>query len=153
MLFLPTSVSSAFLALLSSQHGAGDREGFRRLFKSSLIFSLGSVIPASALLICLPESAMALFGEGFRRGWLTLVILAGSSSFVVLNNVLGQVLVSTGHVWLRSALDVCLAIVFLLLAISFVPQFEQNGLALAHLGSYMIVASMLLVAVRPRLRG
>ena len=152
LLFLPASLSPIILSLLSNLHGTDDTGSYRRVVGMNLWLTAATVLlPAAALaLLCRP--AMALFGADYEGGWSTLSILAASAVAVVLNNLLGQVLISKAAIWCRFLLDVLLAALLALVSWWLIPVWRENGLALGHLVAYSAAALALLIPARYYLR-
>jgi O-antigen/teichoic acid export membrane protein len=152
LLFLPVAVSPLLLSLLSHLHGRGDRGGYRRLLGVNLWAGVAAVLLPATAVVALAPLAMSVFGEEYRQGATTLILLSASAVAVVANTTLGQVLVSQGAIWWRAALDVLLAGVLVLVAWPAVPHWRDQGLALAHLVAYAATALALLVPVLRSLR-
>jgi len=152
LLFLPASLSPIILSMLSHLHGRADWAGYRHLLGINLWVGAVTVLVPAVAIVALAPLAMSLFGEEYRQGATTLVILAASAVAVVFNNLLGQVLVSKGAIWWRAALDVFLAGVLVLVAWAVVPLWRDQGLALAHLIAYAATAVALIVPVAIYLR-
>jgi O-antigen/teichoic acid export membrane protein len=149
LIFLPVTLSPIALALLSNLHGAKNNQDYRRVLRWNLLVTLLFVLLPSLLLMGFASRAMGLFGEEYRAGALTLVILSGSALFVALNTALGQSLVSTGQIWWRFVLDVFLAGSLLFFSSLFVPSMKDAGLALANVLAYAIsVIGLLLLTWR-----
>jgi O-antigen/teichoic acid export membrane protein len=140
LLFLPAAVSPIILSMLSHLHGSDDRTAYRQLLGVNLGVSAAVVLVPAAGLAALAPLAMSLFGDDYRGGTTTLVLLTASAVAVVFNNLLGQVLVSKGAIWWRAALDGLLAVVLVLVAWKAVPSSRDEGLALAHLAAYAATA-------------
>lgn len=87
---------------------------------------------------------MLVFGEEYRAGWMTLAVLAVSSVAVVMNNVLGQILVSQGWIWRRFQLDVFLSAVLALTSWFLIPQLRDLGMAVSSLIAYGATALALI---------
>jgi len=101
------------------------------------------VIPSIGVMLCAP-SAMALFGDEYRQGGTTLVILSASSIAVVLNNLLGQILVSRGAIAGRFALDVLLAGILALASWQLIPVYREEGMALGSLIAFAATSAVLI---------
>lgn len=145
LLFLPATVSPLILSMLSNLHGKNDSTTFRQLFGINLWVSIGVVlVPSLGIALC-AAPAMGLFGAEYRDGWVTLVILAASSIAVVLNNLLGQILVSKGAILGRFLLDVLLAAVLALASWQLIPIYKDQGMALGSLIAYGATALVLIV--------
>ena len=143
LLFLPASFSPVILTSLSNLHGRNDPDAYRRLFGLNLAVSVGVVVIPSIGIVLWAPSAMGLFGDEYRAGGMTLVILAASSVVVVLNNLLGQVLVSRGAMMGRLVLDVLLAAVLALASWQLIPLYREQGMALGSLIGFAVTSAAL----------
>ena len=143
LLFLPASFSPVILTTLSNLHGRKDPDAYRRLFGLNLAVSVAVVVvPSIGIMLC-AGPAMGLFGDEYRGGWTTLVILSASAVVVVLNNLLGQILVSRGAVMGRFLLDVLLAAVLALASWQLIPIYREQGMALGSLIAFAVTAATL----------
>jgi O-antigen/teichoic acid export membrane protein len=143
LLFLPASFSPVILTTLSNLHGRKDPDAYRRLFGLNLAVSVAVVVvPSIGIMLC-AGPAMGLFGDEYRGGWTTLVILSASAVVVVLNNLLGQILVSRGAVMGRFLLDVLLAAVLALASWQLIPIYREQGMALGSLIAFAVTAAAL----------
>jgi O-antigen/teichoic acid export membrane protein len=143
LLFLPASFSPVILTMLSNLHGRSDPDAYRRLFGLNLVVSVAVVVvPSIGVMLC-AAPAMGLFGDAYRAGGMTLVILSASSVAVVLNNLLGQVLVSQGAVMGRFVLDVLLAVVLAIASWQLIPIYREQGMALGSLIAFAVTAAAL----------
>ena len=145
LLFLPATISPLILSMLSNLHGKNDPAAYRQLVSANLWISVIVVLVPSAGIALGAPLAMGLFGEEYRDGWMTLVILAASSIAVVFNNVLGQILVSQGAIWGRFLLDVLLAVVLALVCWQLIPLYHDQGMAWGHLAAYAVTAIALVL--------
>jgi hypothetical protein len=76
---------------------------------------------------------------------MTLVILSASSVAVVLNNLLGQILVSKGAIAGRFVLDVLLASVLAIASWQLIPIYRDQGMALGSLIAFAVTSAALIV--------
>jgi O-antigen/teichoic acid export membrane protein len=144
LLFLPASFSPVILTMLSSLHGTNDPNAYRRLFGLNLTVSLAVVVVPSIGIILCASSAMGLFGDEYRDGRMTLVILSASSVAVVLNNLLGQILVSKGAIMGRFVLEVLFATVLAIASWLLIPIYRHQGMALGSLIAFAVTAAALI---------
>ncbi|MEW5956406.1 MAG: oligosaccharide flippase family protein [Chloroflexota bacterium] len=152
LLFLPSSLSTLVLSMLSHLHGTKDTGNYGKIFGANLGVNVGIVLlPALGLIIFAP-AAMAIFGPAYQGGGVTLMILAISAVFFVLNNLLGQVLVSKGAIKWRCGLDALQAVVLVGCSWGLIPIYKENGLALAYLIAFVVTVLGLLLPVRHYLR-
>lgn len=143
LLFLPASFSPVILTMLSNLHGTNDPNAYRRLFGLNLAVSIAVVVVPSIAVILGASPAMGLFGAEYRDGWMTLVILSASSVAVVLNNLLGQILVSKGAIVGRFVLDLLLAAVLAIASWQLIPIYRDQGMALGSLIAFAVTAAAL----------
>jgi O-antigen/teichoic acid export membrane protein len=153
LLFLPASLSPVLLTMLSNLHGRNDPDAYRRLFGLNLAVSVGVVVVPSIAITRYAAPAMGLFGDEYRGGGSTLIILAASAVAVVLNNLLGQVLVSRGAVLGRFVLDVLLAAILALASWQLIPTYREQGMALGSLIAFGLTAAVLAVMAVRFMRG
>ena len=153
LLFLPASLSPVLLTMLSNLYGRNDPDAYRRLFGLNLAVSVGVVVVPSIAIARYAGPAMGLFGDEYRDGGSTLIILSASAVAVVLNNLLGQVLVSRGAVLGRFVLDVLLAAVLALASWQLIPMYREQGMALGSLIAFGVNAAALTAVAIPFLRG
>jgi O-antigen/teichoic acid export membrane protein len=145
LLFLPTSFSPVSLTMLSNLHSTDDPRAYRRLFGLNVALSTAIVVvPSIGIMIC-ASPAMGLFGDEYRAGWMTLVILSASSAAVMLNTLLGQILVSRGAIAGRFALDVLLAAVLAIASWQLIPIYRDLGMALGSLIAFAVTSAALIV--------
>jgi O-antigen/teichoic acid export membrane protein len=149
LLFLPATFSQLLLSMLSNMHGEKETDEFRKVLSLSLWVNIVVVALPTLCLIMFASLAMNLFGMEYRSGSMTLAILSGSTVAVVLNNVLGQVLISKGAMIWRFAMDLLLSIVLVVVAWVLVPVWREQGLAISYLFAYGVTATALIpLAIR-----
>jgi O-antigen/teichoic acid export membrane protein len=153
LLFLPASFSPVILTMLSNLHGTNDPRAYRRLFGLNLAVSIAVVVVPSIVIILCASPAMGLFGNEYRVGRMTLVILSASSVAVVLNNLLGQILVSSGAVMGRFVLDVLLAAVLVIASWLLIPIYRDQGMALGSLIAFAVTSAALIPTTVSFMRG
>lgn len=144
ILFLPASFSPVILSMLTNLHGTNEPRAYRRLLGFNLAVSVAIVVVPSIILILCASPAMGLFGDEYRAGRMTLVILCASSVTVVLNNLLGQILVSRGAVLRRFVLDALLATVLAIASWQLIPIYRDSGMALASLIAFAVTSAALI---------
>ncbi len=144
LLFLPASFYPVALTMLSNLHGTNDPRAYRRLFGLNLVGSIAVVVVPSIGIILCASPAMGLFGDEYRNGWMTLVILSASSVAVILNNLLGQVLVTRGAMVRRFVFDVLLAAVFAIASWQLIPIYRDLGMAVGSLIAFAVTSAALI---------
>lgn len=147
ILFLPASISPLILSTLSNLHGKNSLAEYRRLVWLNLWMTFGVVLAPSAIVAAAAPWGMLVFGDEYRSGWMTLAVLAISSIAVVMNNMLGQVLVSQGGIRSRFLMDVFLSAVLGLTSWFLIPSLRDLGMALSSLIAYGATALVLMGCV------
>ena len=146
LLFLPAAFSPVILTMLSSLHGTNDPRAYRRLFGLNLVISIAVVvIPSIGVMVC-ASPAMGVFGDAYRDGRMTLIVLSASSVAVVLNDLLGQVLVSRGAIAGRFVLDALLAAILAIASWRLIPSYRDLGMAMASLTAFAVTSVALIAA-------
>jgi O-antigen/teichoic acid export membrane protein len=152
LLFVPSCTAPVVLPLLTSLRATCDERGYRTVFNITITTNAAIVAAGALALLPLSRDEMRFFGPEYAAGSNVLRLLVIGTIPVVLNTALGQVLVSLDRMWWRCAADVLLSALLVLTAWILVPRFQAAGLATAHLISFAIVAAMLFVVARIRLR-
>ncbi len=153
VLFIPTAVSRIVLPMLANLDGSGDRFAFRRIFFANVATSSVAVAVPSLALILLAGPVMGLLGADYRMGSTVLIVLLLAALPITLNEVIGQVMVSTGSIYWRLTFDVILAGLLIGLAFVLIPRWDAVGLAASQLIAYSGVCAGLGLVVANRLRG
>jgi O-antigen/teichoic acid export membrane protein len=152
LLFLPSSVSLATLSILSNLYGTKDIDSYKKIFKTNLMINLGIILGPTAGLILFSHVAMTVYGAEYYDGWITLTILSAATIPIVLNNLFGQILVSSGLIWWRFGFDFVLALLIVLFSWWLIPIHRENGLALASFIAFAVVVLILLIPTRHTLK-
>lgn len=147
LLFVPTAVFTAMFPILSNLQSQGDFNSFRKV--------LHTVLQISAFVLVIPAALMGIFatkicstiGADFRAGGPVLAILCVATVFEALNMVFGYLLIIAGRVWLRSLIDIGLALVLGACAAVWIPRFGGLGLAAAYAASFALAAVTLAIIV------
>jgi O-antigen/teichoic acid export membrane protein len=143
MLFLPASLSTLFVSLLSSLHGAKHQGGYRKVVLANLAVNLAVVGSMAVALSAFSPAAMGIFGEDFRDGSGTLIILALAAVAQVLNDSTTQILVSRGLMGWRTTCNIVFGVLVVLFSLWLVPTYLDKGLALALLLALGVAAFLL----------
>lgn len=147
LLFVPTAVFTAMFPILSNLQSHGDFCGYRTVLRTVLqITALVLVIPA-ILMGLFSSRVCSMFGAEFRAAGPVLTILCVATVFESLNIVFGYLTVMRGRIWLRSAIDIGLALLLGWCAGTWIPQFGSRGLAAAYAASFAAAAITLAVGL------
>ncbi len=116
-----------------------DHGSIERLVSRTVrIFSIVLFPPIFGLALFAHFVVDILYGPSYSSSTDTLFFMMFASYFYALSAFVGALIAGTGRMWLGLAINVCWGVVFLLIAIVFVPSLGARGLAFAFLGSYGI---------------
>ena len=139
VLFLPAMLGSVVLPILSERLGQNEARQSGRLLILTIKMNVLLVFPV-VLLACVASSyAMRLYGESFRNGWLTLVVVLLTAALVTIQTPVGQIIAASGRMWIGFMMNLGWAVIFLLGTLILVGS-GSLGLALARLGAYLLHA-------------
>ncbi len=132
ILFVPTSIFTMVLPMLSNVHGESNAAGFRKVFRANLQLNAGLALFAAVLISAFAVPIMTVYGDSFRSGRAVIVVLAFSAVPEVLNSALGQPLIAAHRMWRRFAFDLLLVVVLVGLAWVLIPKWGALGLAASY---------------------
>jgi O-antigen/teichoic acid export membrane protein len=150
ILFVPTSISTTTLPVLSNLYGEGDGRGFRGVFRANLLLNAGLALLLALLVALFAAPILSIYGPAFLAGRTVLIVLAFAALPGVLNTVLGQPLVAARFMWWRFAFDLLLVGSLLGLAWLLVPRWGALGLASAYAVAFSITSLGLFLFVARR---
>ena len=150
ILFIPTSVFSMVLPVLSNLYGEGDGAGFRKVFRANLQINASLALLAALLIAALARPIMTIYGNSFRGGRLVLIVLAFSAIPEALNSILGQPLIAAHLMWWRFGFDLLLVAVLVGLAWVLIPKWGALGLAISYSFAYAATSLGLVTVTRRR---
>lgn len=137
ILFIPSAISHIILPILSSTL-AESKAQFWRVFKLNLIINVSVAAIIAAVVVILSPYIMTLYGSGYADGTI-LMILALSTVFSALSNVIGVSIYSHAKTWMGLLFNTIWAITMISLSYEFVKHgMGAKGMALAVTISYMI---------------
>jgi len=152
ILFIPTAVSAVVLPILSSLHETSANK-YRKVLKTNLLLNAGIALCfASVVAVCSPW-IMRAYGSNYGNNTLTLILLAFSTVFQTMANVVGLSIWSRSKVWQ----GLCFNLLWAVMMVSFTYIFlcmniGSVALALASIVSYFIHTSFQLIYLSFHLR-
>jgi O-antigen/teichoic acid export membrane protein len=152
ILFVPTSVFTMVLPVLSNLYGEGDDAGFQKVFRANLQLNASLGLLAALLIAAFAAPIMAIYGNSFRGGRLVLIVLAFSALPEALNAILGQPLIAAQQMWWRFAFDVLLVAVLMTFAWILIPKWGARGLAVSYGLAYAVTSLGLFLFIRHNTR-
>ncbi len=131
--FLPDLVSRVLLPILSSCVAAKDNRGMKRARMLATGANLAVTLPIIAGCSLLSPFIMGLYGPGFARGWLVMVLSMFTAGLLALQGPFANQLIANARVWAYFWAHVGWGIVFLVGTFLLVPAYGATGLATARL--------------------
>lgn len=95
------------------------------------------VLPLVLLASIASPYIMGLYGEGFRSGWPTLIVILFTTGLIALQTPVGPVITASGKMWISFAMNMGWAIIFILSTLLLVDK-GSLGLATARAVSYIL---------------
>ena len=138
ILFVPTAIAQVVLPILSSMIGDGDNR-FWKVLKTNLLLNAGTAFCIALLVSILSPFIMKLYGEAYHADYWTLIILAISTIFSSIANVVGLAISSRSKMWTGLSFNFLWALMvvgFSFLLIS--SGLGARGLALAFTIAYCL---------------
>lgn len=125
-LFIPNALSSILLPILSSLHNENGNQ-FWKVLKINLYLNGSVSLFIAVLLMALSPFILKLYGSSYGGGELVMALLALSSFFSAISNVVGLSISSRAKMWTGFLFNSIWAI----LVISFSWYFEKRGMGAA----------------------
>jgi O-antigen/teichoic acid export membrane protein len=139
LLFIPNSISSILLPMLTNTSVEGSKQQYGYLIKVNLYINVGITLILALFAGLLSPFINRLYGKDFTN-YLPMIVMLVTAVFCAANNVFGQVIASKGKMWIGFGLN-CLWATWLIL-FSFLLIGKMNlgalGLAYAMLISYFL---------------
>lgn len=136
LLFIPTTIGSVVLPILSNMLGKNDLGNYRKVLYYNLL--INALVSASmiAIVFILSNFIMSKYGEGFDTGEETLRILIMVAGLMAINNIVGNAITSLGDLWVGFLFNLLWATTLFVSAFFFVNSQGALGLAYANLAAY-----------------
>ena len=139
VIFVPSVLSTAGVAIQSNLLGKGDQKTFRKLVFYNLIVQVGGVALITSLIILTAPWIMSLYGRNFSRGGAVLVLMSIGWIFMSVGSVFWDAMISLGRVWWGFGIKLISAFI-LLSAVWLLVGRGARGVAAAFICSYACFA-------------
>jgi O-antigen/teichoic acid export membrane protein len=148
ILLISASLGTVAVPAFSRLDGAGDGEAARRLFRltSAATFGLGALAVAS--IAVLSGTILDFYGQGFRAGWMSFVVLVISTLPTAMAGVHLQKLVASGRMWRQLWLYLPSLAVLALGYATLIPSYRALGYSLSTLAASSVLFATLIHAGR-----
>lgn len=139
LLFIPNSISSILLPMLTNTSVEGSKQQYSYLIKVNLYINVGITLILAIFAGLLSPFINRLYGKDFTN-YLPMIVMLVTAVFCAANNVFGQVIASKGKMWMGFGLNCLWAIWLVLFSLLFIGRMKLGalGLAYAMLISYLL---------------
>jgi O-antigen/teichoic acid export membrane protein len=136
LLFIPTTIGSVVLPILSNMLGSKDISGYRKILSYNLLINI--LVSTTIIIFVFFASGfiMSKYGDGFLAGEKTLRILILVAGLMAINNIVGHAITSAGDLWVGFIFNLAWAAALLISAFFLVSSRGALGLAYANLFAY-----------------
>ncbi len=152
ILFIPNSMTSILLPLLINTNYNGSKKQYEKLLKVNLLLNTGIAFIISVVVYLFLPLIYKFYGKGFND-FRPLIVLLVAVVICAANNVVGQIIVSKGKMWIGFGVNVLRGFWLVVFAFLFVGHYRLGalGLAYAFLLSYIlhsVVQSFIAVKIK-----
>ena len=131
LLFIPNSISSILLPMLTNTSVEGSKQQYGYLIKINLYINVGVTLILALFAGLLSPFINRLYGKDFTN-YLPMIIMLITAVFCAANNVFGQVIASKGKMWIGFGLNCLWAIWLILFSLLFIGRMKLGALGLAY---------------------
>jgi len=145
LLFLPGLLGGVVLPVLSER--LGQKETKQSLKTMVLAIKVNALLVLPLVLIASIASPyiMGLYGDGFRSGWPTLVVVLLTTGMHAVQSPIGQIIAASGKMWIGFLMNSGWAIIYLTCTYCMV-HWGALGLATAKTTAYLCLLTMTYLA-------
>jgi len=137
VLFLPGLLGSVALPVLSEQFSQKNSKQLMKIVVFTIKMNVLLIFPVVLLASVVSPFLMNLYGEGFRRGWATLIVALLTAGIIAGQIPVRQIIAASGKMWMGFAMRSCWALIFVVATLLLI-DFGSLGLAIARAVSYVI---------------
>ena len=137
ILFLPGLLGNVILPVMSEQIGQNDKSRSAKTMLLGIKVNALLVLPIVLIGSIASPYIMNIYGEGFRSGWPTLVVVMFTAGFMACETPIIQILVASGRMWLNFWLNLVWAVTFIVSTLLLV-DFGAFGLASARSIAFLV---------------
>lgn len=140
LMYLPVLLGSVVLPVLSERLGQKDTDQSMKTMVLAIKANALLVLPLVLIASIASPYIMSLYGEGFRSGWPTLVVVLLTTGLLAVQTPVGQIIAASGKMWIGFAMNMGWAIT-LITGTLLLVDFGSLGLASARAISYVVHAT------------
>ena len=131
ILFLPATVGSVLLPIMTRVYGQGDYLHHTKMLRLSIFLNSGVALLLALPLMVFARPVLCMYGAGFSSGETAFFLLMLGAIVIAVNNGMSRAIVSLGRIKTDLLFHIIWGAVFLLTGWLLIPRFGLNGLALA----------------------
>ena len=131
VLFVPNSLGTILLPLLTNTNYNGSKEQYNKLLKVNMLINVGVTFIIAVSVALFSPLIYKFYGKEFTE-YQPLLILMITVVICAVNNVLGQVITSKGKMWIGFGVNALWAIWLITFSFVFVGKYNMGALGLAY---------------------
>jgi O-antigen/teichoic acid export membrane protein len=136
LMFLPGLLGQVVLPVLSERLGQKETNQSMKTMVLAIKANALLVLPLVLLASIVSPYIMGLYGEGFKSGWPTLVVVLLTTGLLAVQTPVGQIIAASGKMWIGFAMNIGWALIFILGTLLLVDK-GALGLATARAVGYI----------------
>ncbi|CAG0939263.1 Teichuronic acid biosynthesis protein TuaB [Candidatus Brocadiaceae bacterium] len=136
LLFLPGLLGQVVLPVLSEKFGQKETRQSMKTMGLAIKVNALLVLPFVLLASIASPYIMNLYGDGFRSGWPTLVVVLLTTGLVAIQTPVGQFIAASGKMWIGFAMNSGWALTFVVSTLLLI-NLGSLGLATARVVGYI----------------
>ena len=140
LLFLPSLLGHVVLPVLSERLGQKDTKQSMKILVLAIKTNALLVLPFVFLASIASPYIMNLYGEGFRSGWPTLIVVLITAGLLAIQTPVGQIIAASGKMWIGFAMNMGWALTFIVGTLLLL-DLGSLGLATARVIGYIVHAT------------
>jgi O-antigen/teichoic acid export membrane protein len=140
LLFLPGLLGQVVLPVLSERLGQKQIKQSAKTMILAIKVNAILVLPFVVIVSLASPFIMNLYGESFRSGWPTLIVVLLTAGLLALQTPVGQIIAASGKMWIGFAMNFGWALTFIVGTLLLL-DLGSFGLANARLISYVFHAT------------
>ena len=131
VLFVPSSLGTILLPLLTNTNYNGSKEQYNKLLKINMLINVSVTLIIAVGVALFSPLIYKFYGKDFTE-YQPLLILLITVVICAVNNVLGQVITSKGKMWLGFGINTLWALWLIVFSFIFVGKYNMGALGLAY---------------------
>lgn len=138
LIFLPMILLSVSTPVIVQQWEQGSHHRFRKVFLWNAGFMLAITAIPVVFIALLSPLIMSFYGDGFRDGWLLLILLASAAPLHAMAKMASIALLGMNRAWSIFGLNLIWGATMLAFAWFLTPRWGAIGLAVSFLAAYFV---------------